>query len=130
MKKKSSTSDLRNIILQLENRQLMQEQQLKEQFRAAYISLTPLSIIKNTLKEVAASYEIQEDLIGIAGNLTADFVSKQITKGAPESESRKNLGKLVHYGITTIVKNNSENIRTIGESILQSFFTNKKRQEE
>jgi hypothetical protein len=130
MRKISSTAELRNSILQLENKQRMQEQEIKEQFRAAYLSIKPISIIKSILKEVVASHEIQEDLVVGAANLVADFVSKQITKGEPESESKKYLGNLVYYGLTTIVTNNSEAIRTIGECFIQSFFTNKKKQEE
>jgi hypothetical protein len=127
MREISSMLDLRNIILQLESRQVLQEQQLIEHFHDAYISMKPINIIKRTLKEVIASHEIQDDLINISANFAADFISKQITKGAPESYIKKYSGKFAHYCITTIVTNKSDTIRIIGECFIKSFFTKKSR---
>lgn len=129
MKKISSTTELRNVILQLENRQVLQEQLLKEQFHATYRSLKPFNIIKSTIKEAVASHEIQENIIESVTNLAADFILKKISKADSENYLRNYFGKILHYGLTTIVATNSDKIRAIGEGFIESFFNTKKKEE-
>jgi hypothetical protein len=89
MKKITSVTELNNIILQLENRKVLQEQLLKEQFHAAYKSLKPINIIKSTIKEAFASLEIQNNIIDSAANLAAGFLSRKIVKDTPENNMKK-----------------------------------------
>jgi hypothetical protein len=121
-----STSDLREAILQLENRQVLQEQLLKEQFHFVYKSLTPVNIIKNTLREAISSHEVQDDIIEYAANLAADFISNQFIKGASDNYWKKYLRQLLHYGIKTIITLNSDTIRSFGESLLEKFLEKNK----
>jgi hypothetical protein len=117
-----SADDLRDAILQLENRQVLQEQLLKEQFHLVYKSFTPVNIIKSTLREAISSREVQDDIIEYAANLTADFISTQFIKGSSDNYWKKYLRQLLHYGITTIITLNSDTIRSFGESLLNNFF--------
>ena len=128
MTKITNTSDLKSVILQLENRKKLQEQLLREQFQATYKSLRPINIIKNTIKEAVASHDIQNSIIESAANLAANFITKKVFQGTSESELKKYLGKLLHYGITTVVGKNSDAIRTIGECFVTSFLTDRKKQ--
>jgi hypothetical protein len=130
MKKITSGTELRNAILQLENRKALQEQLLKEQFYITYKRLKLLDFLKSTFMEAFASKETHNDIIDAVAKLAADFLSKKIIKGGSESKLKKQLVKLLQYGITTVVEKNSDTIQIIGESFIKSFFINKKKQEE
>jgi len=127
MKNIKSTDELKAAILQLENRQIIQEQLLKEQFNIVYNSLKPLNLIKNTIRDLISSKEIQEDIIGYAGNVVADFVSKQFFKGSSENYVKKYARQLIHNGITTIISLYSGTIRDFGESLINKFLDRNKK---
>ncbi len=129
MKKITSGTELRNVILQLENRKVMQEQLLKKQFHATYKSLTLINLFKSAFMEAFASKETHNNIIDAVAKLTADFLSNKIIKGTSESELKKQLRKLLQYGIASVVEKNSDIIQIIGESFLKSFFINKKNEE-
>jgi len=130
MKRISSTTCLKNEIVQLENRKILQEQLLKEQFQATYKTFNPMNIILNSFRDAASSKEVQEDIIESTANYIADLLSKKITQGSSEGDLKDYLGKLLHYGITTFAASNSDTIRTIGECFVESFLTTRKKQEE
>jgi hypothetical protein len=121
-----SADELRDVILQLEHRQVIQEQLLKEQFHIAYTSFTPANIIKNTLRQAVSSREVQDDIIEYAANLAADFITNQFIKGSSDNYWKKYLRHLLHYGITTIITLNSDTIRSFGESLLNKFLEKNK----
>ena len=62
MKKITSGTELRNVILQLENRKVMQEQLLKKQFHATYKSLTLINLFKSAFTEAFASKETHNNI--------------------------------------------------------------------
>jgi hypothetical protein len=129
MKKIASGTELRNVILQLENRKILQEQLLKEQFRITTKSLKLAGIIRNVFMNAVASDEVQDDIIIAAANLIAGFLSKRMMKGSSDSEWKKYLDKLLHHGIATIVSKNSDTIRIIGECFIDSFIMDKRKQD-
>jgi predicted transcriptional regulator len=126
MKKITSGTELRNVILQLENRKTLQEQLLKEQFHIAYKRFKLLDFFKSSFTAVFASKEKHNELIDALAKLTADFLSKKIMKESTESELKKQLEKLMQYGITTVIEKNSNSIQIIGECFINSFFINNK----
>jgi hypothetical protein len=128
MNKITSTEELNAAILQLENRQMIQEQLLKEQLQFVYTSLKPINIIKNTIREAISSTEIHDDIIEYLGNLAADYVTELFTKGSSGNFVKKYLGQILHYGITAIIKLNTKTIRSIGESLANIFWGENKKQ--
>jgi len=129
MKKIASGTELRNVILQQENRKILQEQLLKEQFRITTKRLKLASIIRKVFMDAVASDEVQGDIIVAVANLIADFLSKRMTKGSSDSELKKYLDKLLRHGIATIVSKNADTIRIIGECFIDSFITDKRKQD-
>ena len=128
MAKIKTDSDLKAVILQMENRKALQEQLLKEQFQKTYKSLKPINIIKSTIKEAVASQEIQDNVIETVANVVAGFLSKKIMSRKSEGDVKKYMEKMLQYGITTVVVNNADTIRTIGECFISSFLPNKKKE--
>ncbi len=113
----NSEAELRAAILRLENMQAAEGKILKEQFNHAYESVKPINLIKNTFKEVAASDDIQDNLINASVGLAAGYASKILFQGASHSPLRKLFGTVLMFGITNAVAKNPEAVKSIGKGV-------------
>lgn len=125
MKEINSSYELKAEILQLGKLQAEQEIILKYQFDKAYASLKPINIFKKSIREAISSDEEEGGIIDYIANFTADFASNQIMKGSSNSNIKKFLSPLIHCGIVTIIKQNSDVIKAFAESLINVFFKEK-----
>jgi hypothetical protein len=130
MAKITSSDELKNAIMQLETRQAIQGQLLKEQFEIVYKSLKPANIIKNAMKETLSSHEVQNDLISIAGEWVSEFLSKRILKSKSEGVLKTYIEGVVHSGLSAFINKNAESLRSAGEYVFNTIFKNNKNHNE
>ena len=95
MEKITSATGLKNAILSLETDQAIQGQLLKEQFHFAYESIKPVNLIKSTLKDVASSPYLIDNILGTAIGLATGYLSKKIFIGSSGNLFRKLLGSSI-----------------------------------
>lgn len=122
----TTSIELKNAILLLEFDQQIREQQLKEQVFLTIESLKPVNLIKSTLHEVVSSPYLIDNILGVAMGLTSGYITKKIAMGKSVSVIRKILGTLLEFGITNVVAQNTDSIKTFGQSIYQYFLRKKK----
>jgi len=122
----TTTDKLKNAIQILEFDQQIREQQLKEQVYLAIESLKPVNLIKSTLHEVVSSPYLIDNLLGVAMGLTSGYITKKIALGKSVNVIRKILGSILEFGITNVVAQNTDSIKTFGQSIYQYFLRKKK----
>jgi len=122
----TTSDELKNAIQILEFDQHVREQQLKEHVYLAIESLKPVNLIKSTIHNVVSSPYLIDNLLGVAMGLTSGYVSKKIVLGKSVNVIRKLFGSLLQFGITNVVAQNSESIKTFGQSIYQYFQRIKK----
>jgi hypothetical protein len=122
----TSLAELKNAIQILEFEQTVKEQLLKEQLNITYESLKPVNLIKSALNEVVSSPYIIDNIIGVAMGLTSGYITKKIALSKSGSIIRKILGTLLEFGITNIVAQNTDSIKSFGQSIYQYFLRKKK----
>jgi hypothetical protein len=122
----TTTDELKNAIQILEFDQQIREQQLKEQVFLTIESLKPVNLIKSTLHEVVSSPYLIDNILGVAMGLTSGYISKKIALGKSVNVIRRILGSLLEFGITNIVAQNTDSIKTFGQSIYQYFLRKKK----
>lgn len=121
----NSIADLKNAIQILEFEQAEKEQLLKEQVYFIYENLKPVNLIRNTLSEVASSPYLIDDILGATVGLASGYVSKRIAVGSSSSIIRKLLGTILQFGVTNIVAQNSNTIKSVGQFIYQHFLKKK-----
>lgn len=121
MQKKNVETELTAVILELESRQKEEGILLKEQFQEVYESVKPINLIKNTFKEAAASQDLREDIINLSVGLVAGYVTKKIFQGVSDSPVKKLLGTVLQFGITTLIANNPETIKSLGKGLFKLF---------
>lgn len=119
MKKISPTVQLSEAIKVLEADHAIKGQILKDQFLVTYESLKPINLIKSTLKEIATSPIIGENVLGSIMGLASGYLSKKIVVGGSANPFRKLFGSLLQMGVASTVAKHPEIIRMFGQYIAQ-----------
>jgi hypothetical protein len=114
MQKINSATDIKDLILQLENQQTVDLKQLREQLHEAFESIKPINLVRNTFKEVVASEELTDNIVNTSVGLAAGYVSKTLFEKASHSPFRKLLGTALLFGVTNLVAKNPEVVKSVG----------------
>ena len=122
MKKSSTSQALTESINRLQLKRSQELVLLKDQFHLTYESLKPINLIKHTFKEVSSSTEIKEGMINNAIGLTTGYFTKAILMGSSTNPIKKIVGTLLQFVIATLVAQNSDSIKSIGNVVLNKIF--------
>jgi hypothetical protein len=122
----TSSTALKDAIQLLEVDQGIKGQLLKEQLQITYESLKPVNLIRHTLKEISSSPYLIDNISGTAMGLLSGFLSKKMFVGSSGNLIRRVIGSALQFGVTNIVAQNSEVIKSVGQAMLQLFFNKKK----
>ncbi len=121
----SSSAALKNAIQLLEVEQEINRQLLKEQFYFTCESLNPVNLLKNTLYDVATSPDLIDNILGTTVGLVTGYLSKKMVVGASANLVRKLFGFILQLGVTNIVAQHADKIKSIGQFIFQQILTKK-----
>jgi len=121
----TSIAGLKNAIQQLEVEQAVRGQLLKKQFYLTYEGMKPVNLLNSTLKEVISSSSLMDNILGAALGLASGYISKKIVVGTSGNIVRKLLGSILQLGITKVVSQHSEGIKSFGQSVFQHIFRRK-----
>lgn len=128
MSKPNATDTLRENIRLLEIRQAEEAIQLKQQFRITYESLKPVNLIKSSLHELVESTEVKNNLFESLLAIISAYLSKTIvtSKG---NVFMKIIRLFAHFGLSNVIINNAETIRTYLTNFIASFFAPKEEEQ-
>jgi hypothetical protein len=121
----SSSSELKNAIRLLEVEQAEAGLIFKEHLRLTVKSFRPVNLLASTLGDVAKSPYLVDNILGTAMGLATGYFSKKIFIGESANRIKKIIGSILQFGITSVVAQNSDSIKTFGQSLLQHFFRRK-----
>ena len=122
----TSAVELKDAIQLLEAEQSIKGQLLREQLFLTYESLKPVNLLKNALKEISSTPYLIDNISGTAMGLLGGFLSKKIFVGASGNLIRKLFGSVLQIGVTNLVTQNSEIIKSVGQALIRHFFQKKK----
>lgn len=122
----TSAAELKDAIQLLEAEQSIKGQLLREQLFLTYEGLKPINLLKNALKEISSTPYLIDNISGTAMGLLGGFLSKKIFVGASGNLIRKLFGSVLQIGVTNLVTQNSEIIKSVGQALIQHFFQKKK----
>jgi hypothetical protein len=126
MEKITSATGLKNAILLLETDQTIQGQLLKEQFNFAYESFKPVNLIKSTVKDLASSPYLIDNILATTICIATGFLSRKIFVGSSGNLFRKLLGSFLQAGVTNTVSQHPDAIKSFGQLIFQ-YFSHKRK---
>ncbi len=119
-RKITNSRELREAITELERRKVVQENILKQQFRATQHSLKPSSLFNTAVQKVKHSPAMQNGLFKAAAGVGIGLLTKNLW-----------LGKAMPVINQVLDNNGSANgrgsvLKTYGAAILKTLFTKKK----
>jgi hypothetical protein len=126
MEKVSSAEELRNAIQLLEVEQKIKGELLKKQVMITYESLRPVNLIKNTLEDLFSSSFKGENISGIAAGLTGGYLLKKIFVGRSGNPFKKLVGSIIQFGITNLIAQNSQVIKSFADVVIRLISGKKK----
>lgn len=126
----TSLEELRNGIEFLEAEQAVKAQVLKEQFFLTYESLKPINLLRSSMKEMVSSPDLIDDLLGTVTGLLTGFLSKKILVGKSGNLIRKLIGSIMQFGVTNVVSQHPDIIKSIGKFIVSLLFRKKESESE
>jgi hypothetical protein len=123
----TSAIELKNAIQLLEVEQAIDEQLLKEQFYMTYQYLKPINLLRNTIHEIATSPHLIDSILGTAAGLASGYLSRKLAMiGASGNLVRKLFGSALQLGVTTVVSQNPEAVKSVGQYIFQHILRKKR----
>ncbi|MGE5393314.1 MAG: hypothetical protein ACM3P1_01150 [Candidatus Saccharibacteria bacterium] len=125
MKKPNATESLKETIRLLEIRQAEEGKEFKKQFKLTYESLKPANIIKSTIRDLAYSVELKNNLFDTVISLISNHMAKRILTNSKGGFFSRIFRVLAHFGITNMITNNSEEIRLYLANLIEKLFTPK-----
>jgi hypothetical protein len=122
----TSTAGLKNAIQLLEVEQADKGHLLKEQFFLTYESFRPVNLLKGTLKDIASSPYLIDNILSTGIGLASGFLSKKVFIGASGNKLRKLIGYVLQFGVTNFVAQRPDSIKSIGRLFFNLFTPKKK----
>ena len=121
----TSSVDLKNAIQILEIEKAINEQLLKEQFHITVESLKPINLLKSTLNDMSTSPSFINNILGTTIGLATGYISKKIFVGMSGNIIRKFIGSIMQLGVTNVVAQHPETIKSFGRSVIKHFLRKK-----
>jgi hypothetical protein len=125
MQKISTIAELRYEVAQLQIKQSLQSQSLKEQFKNVRESLRPVNLIKSTFREVVNSPDLMTNVLNAGVGLAAGILTKRMFVGSTHNPFKRLLGTLLEAGMATIVTTKGDSIRDAATHLFNSVFSKK-----
>jgi hypothetical protein len=123
----TSVIELKNAIQRLKVEQAIDEQLLKEQFYITFESLKPINLLRSTIYDITTSPHLTDSILGTATGLLTGYLSRKIvTIGASGNLFRRLLGTVLQLGVTNVVSQNPDAIKSIGQYIYQHILRRKR----
>jgi len=122
----TTAAELKNAIQLLEVEQAIDARNLKDQFYITYESLKPVNLFRNTLYEVISTPNLVDNILGTAAGLVTGYLSKKIVIGASGNILRKLFGSVMQLGVTNIVTQHPDTVKSIGQYIIQNILHKKR----
>ena len=118
MEKITCAAELKIAIQNLEFEQEIQGQLLKEHFFLTFDSLKPANLIKNALQDITSSPYLLDNMLGSVMGMFSGYLSKKIAVGTSHNLFRKIGGSLLQFGVTNLVAQHTDILKTVGNFII------------
>ncbi len=130
MEKQNAVATLKESIRILEIRQAEEGQILKDHFRITYESLKPINLIKNSIKDLASSFEIKHSLLETIVSIVSGYFAQRLIVSSKNNLFKKLLGVLMQFGVNNIVLKNIDTIRIFISDLIDKFISPKEEEPE
>jgi len=121
----TNAAELKNAIQLLQEEELIKRQLLQEQLKITFESLKPINLLKKTVKDFSTSPELIDSIIGNVAGLASGYLTNKIFVGKSGNLLKKIIGVILQLGVTKVVSQYPDAIRSFGRFIIDYFLSKK-----
>lgn len=121
----TTINELKSAIQILEFERTIKEHKLKEQLFITHESLKPVNLIKSAIHEITSSPYFIDNILGATMGLASGYISKKLIVAGSHNIFRKLFGSILQFGVTNVVAQHSDPIKSVGQFIYQHFLQKK-----
>jgi hypothetical protein len=121
----TSKAQLKFAIQQLEDKRALQSQLLNEEFHVFADSLKPVNLLKSTLNDVITTPNLGGSILSSLVGLITGFFSTRLLVGSSRTVIKNLVGSILQVGVTNLIANNSDSLKSMGHRIIQGIFNKK-----
>ena len=122
----NNSEELEKVIIELEKRKVVQENNLRLAFQNTLDSFRPINLIKATINQVTHSPEIRNSAIRTAAGIGIGILTKDmfISKAIPVL--KKIIGSALDSRVQDGIKNTGKSLKAYGIAVLSQLLRKKK----
>lgn len=121
MAKLNAVDSLKESIRLLEIKHKQERGILKEQFRITTESLTPINLIKSSMKEFTGSLDYKTSFLETMISLGSGYLIRKFIVSPKSNIIMKMVGVVLQFGVTNLVSKNSESVRLFLSNLIEKF---------
>lgn len=121
----TSKKELKEAILQLEQKQAYEWQLVKDQASVIYENFKPVNLIKDLFSQVTSSPRIIEDILGSTVGVISGHISKKIIAGENPGLFRNIFASASQTIVSRLIMKVPEILRLAITNYMHKFVTNK-----
>ena len=122
----NNSEELEKVIIELEKRKVVQENNLRLAFQSTIDSMKPMNLIKNTIHKVTHNSEIRNSALRTAAGIGIGILTKDMFLGKAIPVLRKIIGSSVETKVQDGMKNTANNVRAYGIALVNQLFRKKR----
>ncbi|MBA3647119.1 MAG: hypothetical protein H0W62_00985 [Chitinophagales bacterium] len=100
----SPSKELKDKILEFEQKRTVQENELKEEIHSFIENLRPSKIIKNAVNHIIHPGNSETSIIPAFAQRGANFVTQKLFRGAPQGKFFKMAGAVLKFAVANGIK--------------------------
>lgn len=106
----------------------LEEQELKEEFKALFEKIQPINIIQDTVNELVESKSLQTDVIDLGVGTATGFAIRKLIVGESKNPIAQVVGRMIEQTVSQKIISNRVVIHNIGRNVLNLFSSQSKKE--
>ena len=106
----------------------LEEQELKEEFKALFEKIQPINIIQDTVNELVESKSLQTDVIDLGVGTATGFAIRKLIVGETKNPIAQVIGRMIEQTVSQKIISNRVVIHNIGRNVLNLFSSQSKKE--
>lgn len=106
----------------------LEEQELKEEFKALFEKIQPINIIQDTVNELVESKSLQTDVIDLGVGTATGFAIRKLIVGETKNPIAQVIGRMIEQTVSQKIISNRVVIHKIGRNVLNLFSSQSKKE--
>jgi hypothetical protein len=112
-----SEADLRAAIEHLKMQRIQEGDALRTHVSDTLDSVKPINLIRDTVRDIAASQELKNGIVTTAVALAAGYFIKALFQGRSKNGFRNVVGSAAQMTVTSMIANHPEAVKAAGQKV-------------